>query len=269
MQPGDIVPLSFRPGLLALSFILSALGAYVALYAAARFKSEDGSIRYGSVAVAAISLGGIGIWGMHFIGMDAQRIPFLVQYRIVPTVVSLLIAIFASFVALWYVGRGTFSIANCVLGGVIAGLGVSAMHHVGMGATHMQAEFAWNMRGVLISTMIAILAATVALWLAFNLEGESQRVGASLIMAAAVCGMHYTSVVLSPLVCIVPPAPSAATFAGWKLPYLVFTVSVIALVVMRWQLARATRASQLRIEERMGALLEARSGDHGEYRGNA
>ena len=57
MNPGDIVPLSFNAGLVALSFLIAALGSYVALLAAVGIRAEmqDGEIRIGYIIIGAIA----------------------------------------------------------------------------------------------------------------------------------------------------------------------------------------------------------------------
>ena len=40
--------------------------------------------------------------------------------------------------------------------------------------------------------LIAVAAGTAALWLAFNTRSLASRLGAALLMAIAVCTMHYT-----------------------------------------------------------------------------
>ncbi|MEJ2921139.1 MHYT domain-containing protein [Bordetella avium] len=106
MSLGDVVPLSLQPGLVALSFVIAFLGAYVALSAAARIRL---SVQYGDnwqgfVLLGALAMGGIGLWGMHFIGMQAQNLPFEVTYSLWPTLLSALVAICFSAAAFLYVG---------------------------------------------------------------------------------------------------------------------------------------------------------------------
>lgn len=108
MSLGDVVPLSLQPGLVALSFVIAFLGAYVALSAAARIRL---SVQYGDnwqgfVLLGALAMGGIGLWGMHFIGMQAQNLPFEVTYSLWPTLLSALVAICFSAAAFFYVGAG-------------------------------------------------------------------------------------------------------------------------------------------------------------------
>src|SRR3546814_2409422 len=74
-------------------------------------------------------MGGIGIWSMHFIGIQAQAMPFDAGYEVWLTVLSFLLAVLCSGIALWYVARARFSVLRCVTGGMIAGLGIAAMHY--------------------------------------------------------------------------------------------------------------------------------------------
>ena len=188
MNPGDVVPLSFNGGLVALSFLTAVLGSYVALLAAVgiRTETQDGDIRLGYILIGAVAMGGVGIWSMHFIGMQAQDLPFLVGYQVGLTVLSFLVAAGFSGWAFWYVGRDRFTIGRCLVGGLAAGLGVAAMHYVGISAMRMPAVFLWNLPLVVLSVLIAVIAASAALWLAFNTQNELQRAGAAVLMAVAV-----------------------------------------------------------------------------------
>lgn len=56
----------------------------------------------------------------------------------------------------------------------------------------MKADMHYDHMIVALSVVIAVTAATAALWLAFNLRGKWQRFGSAFVMGLAVCGMHYT-----------------------------------------------------------------------------
>src|SRR5207247_10160820 len=81
------------------------------------------------------------------------------------------------------------------LGGILTGLGVALMHYTGMAAMIMQAKITYDTTLFAASLVIAVVAATVALWLAFNLRGNLQRFGSAIVMGIAVCGLHYTGMV--------------------------------------------------------------------------
>src|SRR3546814_16830041 len=84
MTPGEIVPLSFVSGLVILSFLIAGYGAYVALTAAAHIRAvaAAGQPWLPFVGIAAVAMGGIGIWSMHFIGIQAQALPFDAGYEV-------------------------------------------------------------------------------------------------------------------------------------------------------------------------------------------
>ncbi|WP_144629845.1 MHYT domain-containing protein [Bordetella genomosp. 13] len=258
MNPGDIVPLSFEDGLLILSFVIALLGSYVALSAAARIRDSvrDGESWRGFAVIGAVAMGGIGIWGMHFIGMQAQNMPFDVEYALFPTLISALVAIAFSGVAFWYVGRRPFSLFRCAVAGLLAGLAVAAMHYIGVSAMRMPAFFQWNVPLVVLSVVIAVLAATAAVWLAFNVQREWQRIMAAVLMAVAVCGMHYTGVAAAVVVCTSPlAADEGLRVGGLSLPYVAFAGAILILIAMRWQLYRSYKKYQRRLAQRMDALL--------------
>ena len=239
MNPGDVVPLSFNGGLVALSFLTAVLGSYVALLAAVgiRTETQDGDIRLGYILIGAVAMGGVGIWSMHFIGMQAQDLPFLVGYQVGLTVLSFLVAAGFSGWAFWYVGRDRFTIGRCLVGGLAAGLGVAAMHYVGISAMRMPAVFLWNLPLVVLSVLIAVIAASAALWLAFNTQNELQRAGAAVLMAVAVCGMHYTGAAAARW-CAPRRDGTGMQIGGVLLPYIAFGLSAVVLVLMRWHLQR-------------------------------
>ena len=257
MTPGEIVPLSFAPGLVILSFLIAGYGAYVALTAAAHIRAvaANGQPWLPYVGIAAVALGGIGIWSMHFIGIQAQAMPFAAGYEVGLTVLSFLLAVLCSGIALWYVARARFSTLRCVVGGVIAGLGIAAMHYVGIAAMRIPAVFLWSLPLIVLSVLVAVVAATAALWLAFHVYTTWQRALASTVMAAAVCGMHYTAAAAGSMVCTVPYEFAGLLVGGASLPYVVFVLSVAVLALLRWQLHRSSLRFRQQLAQRVDQLI--------------
>ena len=262
MSPGDVVPLSFNGGLVALSFLIAALGSYVALLAAAgiRAETQDGEIRIGYIVIGAVAMGGVGIWSMHFIGMLAQNLPFEVGYQVGLTILSFVVAAGFSGWAFWYVGRDRFTFLRCLVGGCAAGFGVASMHYVGMSAARMPAVLLWNLPLVVLSVLIAVIAATAALWLAFNTQNERQRIGAAILMAIAVCGMHYTGAAAGAVICTTPNDAIGLHVGGAMLPYIAFALSIVTLLLMRWHLQRASKRFRARTAQRIDSIIESAPG---------
>jgi NO-binding membrane sensor protein with MHYT domain len=241
MKPGDLIAQNFDFTLVALSYIVSVLGSYVALECAVRIPKPGGGTRFGYVVCAAVALGGVAIWSMHFVGMTALQLPIELAYNAILTLVSLVAAVLVAALAFWFMGRSEFTWGNLFISGPITGIGVAVMHYLGMGAMRMQAEIAWNQGIVALSVVIAIVAATVALWLAFTLRTVVLRVVAAFVMGVAVCGMHYTGMVAGNFVCTASSTLSANDFGGADLPYMIVTLAIIVLggivihMILNWQ----------------------------------
>jgi NO-binding membrane sensor protein with MHYT domain/CheY-like chemotaxis protein len=190
MQP------TYSPLLVFISILVASLASYTALDLASRISASRGGAARAWLVGGAISMG-TGIWSMHFIGMLAVRLPITLGYEWGQTIASLAIAICSSFFALFIVNSAVLTWSRLAVSGTIMGLGIAAMHYVGMAALHMAPPIRWDFAVVVASVAIAIGASTAALWAAYQLRGESRwgrygRVGSALIMGLAIYGMHYT-----------------------------------------------------------------------------
>jgi hypothetical protein len=90
------------------------------------------------------------------------------------------------------VGHGRRNFIKTVIAGVLTGSGVLAMHYIGMAAMHVQGTIHYRPALVAASVVIAMVAATLALWAATAVEGLRRMAAAAALLALAVCGMHYT-----------------------------------------------------------------------------
>jgi signal transduction histidine kinase/DNA-binding NarL/FixJ family response regulator len=192
------VPHNHDIGLVTLSFLIAALASYCSLDMAERLRASEGRTRLFWLLMAGVTLGG-GIWSMHFIGMTAFETSLEQGYDAVLTIVSGLVAIAAVTAGLAALGRKP-SWMRLVGAGVFVGLGVVVMHYTGMAAMSVQGEVVYRPEIFSLSVLIALTAATVALWLAVNLSKLWQRAAAAVVMAVAICGMHYTGMMGTVLV---------------------------------------------------------------------
>lgn len=182
--------------LVMLSIVVAIGAAYAALELAGRVALTQGRLRLSWLLGGATAMG-IGIWSMHFIGMMAFQMPMPMHYDFGTTALSMLIAIIASGVALFISSRHTLGVAPLLAGGLFMGIGIAAMHYVGMAAMRMPAVLHYNPRLFVASILIAIIASIAALWLAFRLKGESlahwswKKIGSAVGMGIAIAGMHY------------------------------------------------------------------------------
>ncbi|WP_063824862.1 MHYT domain-containing protein [Nocardia pseudovaccinii] len=183
----------FSYGLLTplLAYTMSVTGCLLGLQCAARARS--GKDRIGWLLGAAVAIGGTGIWVMHFIAMLGFSIRGTeIRYDIPLTLLSAITAIAVVGIGLFIVVKPEPSLRGLLAGGAITGLGVGAMHYMGMYAMKSNAMISYDARRVGLSLVIAVVAATVALWFTLRVRGFFATIGAGLIMGVAVCGMHYT-----------------------------------------------------------------------------
>lgn len=236
-NPGDILPAQYNVTYVLASYVVSVMGSLMALYHAGHIRRQDGSIDHDMVIGAAVSLGGVGIWSMHFIGMLGYKLPVPVVYGGALTFASLFAAVVISGIALWLAGgRGKFSLSGWLAGSVLAGLGVCVMHYGGMYAMSLRADLSFNWSMVATSVLIAVSAAAAALWIAFNISKTSHRFAAACIMGLAVCAMHYTGMAAADFVCVASKSSPAWTIGGIYLSTLVFATIGLVLVLLLWNL---------------------------------
>lgn len=237
--------ITYDPFLVALSYLISVFGSYTALQLAIAIpQAKTWAGVLGSVTGAAVALGGGAIWSMHFIAMNAADMGMPVAYDALLTLASLVVGIVASAIGLFVVGRSDGGPINLPLGGLLTGLGVAWMHYTGMAAMIMQAKISYDDTLFYASIAIAVVAATVALWLAFNLRGNWQRFGSAIVMGIAVCGMHYTGMFAVQLQHTKEAvAPTGMALSPADLAYSVFGITAVLLTLLlvygAWKSQRA------------------------------
>ncbi|MFV3131658.1 MHYT domain-containing protein [Niveispirillum sp. KHB5.9] len=207
--------------LVALSFLTAAFASYVALDLAERLRSAEGMLRWAWHGAASAALGG-GIWAMHFLGMLAFNLDAPFTFHGGLTLLSLAVPILVVAVGLWVV-KSRMSPIRLLLAGVIVGMGVVVMHYTGMAALMLPGTIGYKPGLFALSVVIALVAATVALWLALTPQRFSLRVVAALVMGVAICGMHYTGMGAL-VVTLDPTLPDA--HAG--IPRLILAAAVAA-----------------------------------------
>ncbi|MFB7586665.1 MHYT domain-containing protein [Streptomyces sp. NPDC056169] len=173
-------------------YVMACLGSALGLRCTVRSLSTDRARKPGWLALGAASIG-CGIWTMHFIamlGFQVRETP--ISYDASLTFLSLLVAVVVVGVGVFIVGYLGARPAPLLVAGVFTGLGVAGMHYLGMAAMRMNGQLGYAPAVVVVSVVIAVVAATAALWAAVSIRGFLASLGASVVMGVAVTGMHYT-----------------------------------------------------------------------------
>jgi len=186
---------SYDLRLVCLSVLIAVLAAYAALDLAGRLTTTRGKVRMAWLSGGAIALGS-GIWAMHYVGMEAFRLPIPVLYDWPTVLLSLLAAILASAVALFTVSRPRVDLWKIVYGGFSVGGGIASMHYIGMDAMRLRAMCVYSTPLVVLSVAVAIVISFAALELSFSLRDRPHVWGwrkpiAAVLMGSAIAGMHY------------------------------------------------------------------------------
>lgn len=258
------------PLIVLLSLVVAVISSLVSLDVAERLRGARGKSWGMWLAAASCTLGG-GIWSMHFIAMLAFTTQFEVRYHIGLSLASLFLAIASTAIGYAIVSwQRVLHWHNLLLAGLFTGIGVAAMHYTGMAAILIPATMSHDPLLVAISIVIAVVAATAAFWLSLKLDQTWHKLAASLVMGAAIAGMHYTGMAAVSFASNVhtelpskiegtPPTILAAALAVATI--LILAIGFIAAITDRRFDRRARREAEqlLRTERRFETVVSASS----------
>lgn len=181
--------------IVVLSISMACLASYTALSMNERVQKNGFFHRSVWLVLASLAMG-FGIWSMHFIGMNAFSLPVSMSYNHLWTFLSILPAIVASFLAFHLANKQNQSLMTFALAGVAMGIGIAAMHYMGMEAMEMEAIHTYHAGLFILSIVIAIVVSFVALYIFSSLkqlmEKRLMKILTALLMGLAVSSMHYT-----------------------------------------------------------------------------
>jgi NO-binding membrane sensor protein with MHYT domain len=221
------------------SYALSVLGSSLGLTCAVRLRAATSrGERLWWLVLASISIGGTAIWSMHFVAMMGFSVVGTpIRYDVGLTAASAVLAFVAVGIglAIALVGDGARNV-RVLAGGVIAGLGVAAMHYTGMAAMHLNGDVSYSMTRVGLSIGIAVVAAAVALWLTMTVQRPLVIFASALVMGVAVNGMHFTGMSAMSVAEHAPTGPlDGATATSLVVPIgaaVVFAILGLAYALM-------------------------------------
>jgi two-component system, sensor histidine kinase and response regulator len=231
--------------LVTLSVFIAIMAAYAALDLAGRVTSATGKARLFWLGSGAVAMGN-GIWSMHYIGMDALRLRVPVSYDWPTMLVSILVAIGASGLALFIVSRKTMRVLALTLGSVTMGSGIAAVHYIAMAAMRLPAECRYSPGLVALSVMVAIIISGVALLLSSQFRGATstswRQAACALILGAAIPVMHFVAMAavrFVPMPLVQPDLRHAVIISG--LDVAIITLTAIILLSLLILISQADR----------------------------
>src|SRR5579859_407605 len=264
--PGQILSGLYNPWLVTLSVAVAIFNSVLALQMVDLAGRGTKWLRMATLATASISLGA-GVWTMHFVAMLAFNLCTEVIYDPLATAVSILPSLGASAIALNIISRPSVTRTDLLVGAVLVGGGIGAMHYVGMSAMRMVPVLRYDPWFFALSIIVAVGLAFVALWIRFGLRARweaAPRLGGLLasgtVMGLAISGMHYTGMAAARFY-----GDAAVQDPGWRPQAGFLALGVTFTTLMVALLAAASNAVlryQAMVAELKANLTERRRLEH-------
>ncbi|WP_310829776.1 MHYT domain-containing protein [Paenibacillus pedocola] len=177
------------------SYLIAVAASYTVLELAGIVGMSKGKRRGVWLGFGAVMMG-MGIWSTHFVGMLALKLTVPVAYNLMAVLLSVTVAMIASFVALLVISLFKRGMLPLFGSGILLASGIFGMHYIGMSA--MQIGVTYKAGYVFLSFVIALAVSVAALGLSSNLMvngeagGPRKKFISGLVMGTAIVGMHYT-----------------------------------------------------------------------------
>ncbi len=249
--------------IVALSILISMLGAYAALELAERITVAQGQAWLWWV-IGGATASGLGTWSMHYTGMLAFSLPVPVLYHWPTVLLSFLPAVVSAAVALFLVNSWKIRSRRALVGSMFIGGGIAALHYTAMAAMRFEGMCRYSPPLVTVSVLLGMLFSLMALQLRFLFPDEAtapklRKAGSVLLLGAANPVLHYVGMAattflrssqapdFSHAVSISLVAAEAITIV----PIMVLAVALVTSVVDR------LREQSALLERALDAALEA------------
>lgn len=209
--------------LVAVAAVVCVVATAATLYLYSKSPARGGGRRLAWFAMAGL-VAGCGIWATHFVGMLAFRTGLPNGFSGLETSLSLVVAVVTVTVGLALAGTagpaGPAGLARRLVGGTVFGLGITAMHYVGMLGYRTAGHLIWNPAYVTSSAIVATVLSAVALATAKPKANFRSQWLAGGLLVMAIVGMHFTgmtavTILPDPQVAVPPALLSNAGLAAF------------------------------------------------------
>lgn len=183
---------SHNPALIGASLLVALMAGFTGLSLTQGLAQRSTLQKKLSIALAAISLGG-GIWSMHFVAMLGLQLPILFYYDAAVTLSSALVAILVVGVALLLLHFRERTPLVLVSAGSIVGLGIIAMHYIGMAGLEM-CRALYTPLGITLAVLASCLLNIAAFWIAYGQRSHRNILLGTVCFGVAVVAVHFIAI---------------------------------------------------------------------------
>lgn len=176
---------------LAIAVAICVIGSVLSMRLFARLRRSHGARRMHWLLLAGLVAGGT-VWTTHFASMLGYDMPLQRSFDPMLTTLSLVIAV--TFTAAGFMVTARAKLGPLVeVGGAIFGLGIVAMHFVGMGALQLTGTIQWDRTLVMLSIALAMFFGAVAMNRIARPVTRFCKYGGAAAMVLAIVTLHFTA----------------------------------------------------------------------------
>ncbi|MDA3858172.1 MAG: LytTR family transcriptional regulator DNA-binding domain-containing protein [Roseovarius sp.] len=178
--------------LVAASLSLSMVAGFTGFSLTKGIAGQTVAMRKLSVSLAAVALGG-GIWSMHFVAMLGLQLPIPIYYDAMITLGSALVAILMVGLALLLLHFYQRTPLILTLAGAIVGLGVVAMHYIGMSGLEL-CRAVYTVPGVALAVLASCGFNIAVVWLAYGQRRHRNILLGTVCFGVSVFAVHFAAI---------------------------------------------------------------------------
>jgi NO-binding membrane sensor protein with MHYT domain len=183
---------SHNPVLVLASLCVALIAGFTGLSLTYGLADKTDIHRKVSITLAAIALGG-GIWSMHFVAMLGLQLPVLFYFDAVITLISALVAILVVGCALLILHYRPRTPGSVTLAGSFVGLGILAMHYIGMSGLEL-CRTVYSLPGIALATLSSIGLSVLAFRAAYGRREHRNILIGTACFGISVFAVHFIAI---------------------------------------------------------------------------
>jgi NO-binding membrane sensor protein with MHYT domain len=141
------------------------------------------------VSMSAVALG-TGIWSMHFVAMLGMTLPVSFHYNALVTMMSALVAILLTGIALLLVHFGERTPQRITLAGICVGFGILAMHYLGMSGIQA-VKPVYSAFGIFVALVASLALCVASFWISYGNRGSRNILLGTVVFGSTVVAVHF------------------------------------------------------------------------------
>ncbi|ANN79900.1 putative bifunctional diguanylate cyclase/phosphodiesterase [Bordetella flabilis] len=215
---------TYHLGTVLLSLLVAVLASYTALHLVSRVTLASSHTARRIWLIGGACVMGAGVWAMHFVGMLAFSITAHAEYSYGLTLLTLVLAIVASYAALLAATRRRRGTRTVLLSSAVMAAALCGMHYLGMASADFASTLSYRTDMLLVSVFISYVASAAALWVARRLRAQAshsalplarKRLVGALLMSLAIVGTHYAGMAAASFDGMAPHTHVGGVHSGW------------------------------------------------------